>query len=86
MTIMQLNSFLNRTVRIDYTTKTIPHSRVGFVYAVSTRKMILLVFPGDKEAEAPTVLNPWPQDENEEEFEIYCPMKTITNIKELKGA
>ena len=78
MTIMDLNRYINRTVRVDYRTKPGPQSRVGFVYTISTRKLILLAFAPCKKHSLP--------NRAEEEFEIYAPIKTIDRIREVKGA
>ncbi len=82
----RLVQYQGRTVRIEYTTDTGPHSRTGYFFTISPRKLTLLPYPGDKKAVSPTVLNPYPHDEEPEEFEIYCPTKSIESIKELKGA
>ena len=80
MVMNELTTYLGQTVRVDYTTKVGPQSRVGFVYTMSPRKLILLSFDPDKKHSHPTM------NIEEEDYEIYCPLKSITKIKILKGA
>ncbi len=85
MTLSELSTFLNKNVRVIYNNKIGEQSRTGWVYALTTRKLVLLSFPGSTKHTGPTASNPFPIDTEGEDHEIYCNIRKIKNIKEIKG-
>ena len=77
MTITELNQYIGESVRIKYTTKYGPQSRAGYVYTITTKKLIFLTFPPGLDHV---------QNDIEEEMEIPAPIDSITSIRKIKGA
>jgi len=76
MTIAELNQYIGESVRIKYNTKFGPQNRTGYVYTITTKKLIFLTFPPGLDHV---------QNDIEEEMEIPAPVDSIISIKKIKG-